>query len=213
MIAKVKHFYFVRHGETEGNTSLIKPGYDPLLNENGISQAEFLAKRCERLPIQVIIASPLERTRRTAGIIAQSIHKEIREEELVVEWWHPKSTIGVPKKDLPSLASLISDEGAEKNAFPDGESFSELKRRALLFMRKAEQYEEDEVLVATHFIFAQMFVACVFFGEALTHTEFEHIFEHTHLNNTGIVVFQVSPENEETHRWKLLTWNDRAHLG
>ena len=208
-----KHIYFIRHGETEGNVSPVKPGYDPPLTPLGVKQAMFVAKRCERLPVEIIIASPLSRTQETARVIAECIHKDVRKEELVTEWIYPKSQIGMLKKDLPPLIEQISDDSDAQKAFPDGESFSELKHRAIQFMKKAEQYEQGEVLVVAHQVFTQMLAACVFFGESLTHKEFERILKHLELSNTGIGVFEIFPDKKEEERWRLLTWNDRAHLG
>ena len=63
----------IRHGETDWNAEKIFRGRaDIELNENGIKQAELLAKHLAGERIVAIYSSPLKRALRTAGIMAGS---------------------------------------------------------------------------------------------------------------------------------------------
>lgn len=68
-------FYFVRHGETEPNARGVRCGgdVDAPLTENGVRQAEALGGVLRGRGIGVIVASPLQRTRRTAEIVAPAL--------------------------------------------------------------------------------------------------------------------------------------------
>ena len=63
----------IRHGQTTWNVEHRLPGQLPSveLNDNGRQQVLRLAEALSVLPISAIIASPLERARETAKIIAQ----------------------------------------------------------------------------------------------------------------------------------------------
>lgn len=68
-------FWFVRHGETEDNRRGVRCGgdRDPPLTALGEQQARTLAQQLLGLDIGVIVTSPLQRTRRTAELIAEAI--------------------------------------------------------------------------------------------------------------------------------------------
>jgi probable phosphoglycerate mutase len=72
--------YFVRHGETvltptrkfSGTGSL-----DPELMQEGLDQAELVAAECSKLKAEILISSPLNRTRQTAEAISRTTGLEI----------------------------------------------------------------------------------------------------------------------------------------
>jgi broad specificity phosphatase PhoE len=72
----VKKLYFVRHGETPLNSKMLFSGQtETPLTDKGIAQAKATAKLIKKnIPkIDLIIASPYERTTHTARIIAAEI--------------------------------------------------------------------------------------------------------------------------------------------
>ncbi|MGH7249873.1 MAG: histidine phosphatase family protein, partial [Minisyncoccia bacterium] len=91
-----KLIYFVRHGETESNAKQIRQGPEGHLTEKGRAQALATAKRFPKgvgRP-QAIIASPYERTKETAGIIAKELGMEVEYSDLLVERRNPTEIIG-----------------------------------------------------------------------------------------------------------------------
>ena len=65
-------FYFVRHGESEGNAARIFTGQtDSPLTERGRRQAEAVATELARVKVDRIVSSDLSRTRDTAEAIAK----------------------------------------------------------------------------------------------------------------------------------------------
>lgn len=70
--------FFVRHGETDWNVlGQIQGTSDIELNENGVAQAEKVAKELADTNIDLIICSPLKRARKTAEIINKYKNCEI----------------------------------------------------------------------------------------------------------------------------------------
>lgn len=64
-------FYLVRHGDKSPGNG------DPKLSAKGKIQAACTARFLMQFPIDIIIASPLLRTRETAAIIAETLHLPI----------------------------------------------------------------------------------------------------------------------------------------
>ena len=71
-------FYFLRHGQTMWNVEGRFQGHTDIpLNEVGLSQARDAATVLARCPVDLIIASPLIRARRTAEIVAVHLGKPL----------------------------------------------------------------------------------------------------------------------------------------
>lgn len=67
-------FYFLRHGVTDYNQARLVMGQrDVPLNERGRDQARRAAQLLSNAGIAAILASPLERARETAGIVAAEV--------------------------------------------------------------------------------------------------------------------------------------------
>ncbi len=62
--------FLVRHGQTEANAKKLFNGRNEKdLNDVGVNQVVNLIPEVEKLPIDLIIASPLKRTVHTANIL------------------------------------------------------------------------------------------------------------------------------------------------
>ena len=78
--------YLVRHGQTDKNKNNIIQGViDEVLNENGINQAKELKKKIDNLDIDLMIVSPLKRTRETAKIITENREIETIFDDRIIE--------------------------------------------------------------------------------------------------------------------------------
>ena len=68
------NLYLVRHGQTDLNKQHIIQGItNAKLNKNGINQAENLKQEIDKLDIDLVISSPLLRTKETTNIIINNI--------------------------------------------------------------------------------------------------------------------------------------------
>lgn len=62
--------YFVRHGQTDWNVKGLYQGQTDIeLNDTGVKQAEVIAAKLEHIKFDVVLASPLKRTKKTAQVI------------------------------------------------------------------------------------------------------------------------------------------------
>lgn len=78
--------YVVRHGQTDWNINgKIQGQKDIELNDTGILQARSLKKEFNKLDVDLIMCSPLKRTRKTAEIINQDKKLEIIYREELIE--------------------------------------------------------------------------------------------------------------------------------
>lgn len=72
------YLYLVRHGETDLNKKSVYYGkLDPEINEKGIKQSENLKNSLENIKFDVVVASPLKRTLKSAVIISGLEEEEI----------------------------------------------------------------------------------------------------------------------------------------
>ncbi len=69
--------YFVRHGETGHNVLDIYQNDAVELSDKGQKQAGVLTKRFSKIPVDVIFASSMQRTKQTVEIINKKFKKEI----------------------------------------------------------------------------------------------------------------------------------------
>lgn len=65
-------FYFLRHGQTDGNANRIYQGPDTPLNGTGLTQAEAAARALAAEPVATILASDMARAWRTAQSVAEA---------------------------------------------------------------------------------------------------------------------------------------------
>ena len=87
----MKKLYLVRHGESDGNATMsFLPDHQGGLTKKGMGQAEKLAKRFRKIPIDVIISSDYKRAADTAKIIRRATRKRIVITKLIREARYPK---------------------------------------------------------------------------------------------------------------------------
>ena len=99
-----RHFYFLRHGQTEWNREGRYQGVaDTPLNELGIAQAQAAAVLLAKLPIDRIIASPMIRALKTAAIVSEAIDRPIHIER------------GIRERNFGSFDGLIISEVKAKH--------------------------------------------------------------------------------------------------
>lgn len=209
----MKKIYFVRHGESEGNAGPIRQIATTPLTEKGRAQAAFVAERCSRLPIEVVLSSTMTRARETAQIILQKVFKPIEHSELFIERRRSSEVLGRLKDDPVSVnIEKETRENFHRSGwrFSDEENFDDLKARALAVLEYLAHRPEEHILVVTHGMFMRVVAACVVFGKELTGEECESFIRSFHMENTGISV--LGYDSKERHPWWLWVWNDHAHL-
>ena len=213
----MKTIYLVRHGESEINVSeTYMDDAPPPLTELGKEQARFLAKRAKNITFDVLIASPFERTKETAQMIAEESGHTIEYSDLFIERTLSKSLIGKSRSDPESKAYAdrawrsSQESGSEK--IPGTETFEEIKARATKALKFLETRPEESIMLVGHGFFTRVLIGCMLYGEEMTTETFAPFVWGLRTKNTGISVLKYDPT--DTHRaWWLVAWNDHAHLG
>jgi len=211
----MKKVYFVRHGESEGNAGPIRQTASASLTKKGKSQAAFVAERCAKLPIEIIVSSTMNRAKETAQIISDKISKSLEYSALFVERRRPSEVLGKRKDDpiaLEAEKAIYDNFHLPEFRFSDEESFEDLKNRAKNVLDYLAKRPEENILVVTHGFFMRIIMAYVLFGEKLTGEECVRFIRVFHMENTGITVLIHEPEDKSSPWW-LWVWNDHAHLG
>jgi len=210
-----KIFYFVRHGETILNAQNIRQGPEGSLSDLGRQQALATAKRFpkERGRPQIIIASPYQRTRETAEIIAKELGLQIRYSDLLVERRNPTEIVGHEgtEREVRQIVDRIDKSyHADDLRYSDEENFVDLKKRAeklLYFMRRQR---EKRIIMVTHGIFLKMIISYMLYGKELTASKYNTLSIYNPINNASMAIVSYRSHLFRRAEWKLLVWNDLA---
>jgi broad specificity phosphatase PhoE len=213
----MKKVYFVRHGESEGNIGLHFQGYKSPLTERGREQARIVAERCMNVPIDAIISSSMKRAEETADIISKKTGHTYEINDLFTERRRP-TVLLERSQDDPEAREL--EAAWARSVFEDGprvldgENFEDIKVRAEKAFHYLERHAAQNILVVAHGLFLRMMLTRMIFGTEFTSLELRKIVQSFRMQNTGITVFQYGGDRESSEdRWRLLVWNDHAHLG
>lgn len=212
MESKEKHVYLVRHGEAEHNVGeKIELGAVSMLTENGRQQAEIVAARVAKLNVQALVASTWPRALDTAAAILKVTELTVEPSNLFVEWGEASGILHKPQNHPETQTILRAIHEAEDHDYrhSDEETFTELKERGEAALELLKQHSADRICVVTHGAFIKALLGIVVFREAFTRKEFSSLFRNTSSTNTGITYLRYEPERG----WRLITWNDSAHLG
>ncbi|MBU6323446.1 MAG: histidine phosphatase family protein [Patescibacteria group bacterium] len=218
-----KHIYFVRHGESETNADGLYRGASAHLTEKGRAQAEEVAKRIERIGVDALIASPQVRTKETADAIAKRIGLPIEENDLFIERGRPTVMHG-RRHEEPEISAICREiferYASETHRHSDEENFEDLKARLGKALAFLAAYPVERICVVTHGVFLGLLMGRVLAGAAFRGEDAQRALRTFMMGNTGITHFAYSAEPPYRHpmgttlnEWRLINWNDQAHLG
>lgn len=147
--------YLVRHGETvltptrkfSGTGSL-----NPELTEDGLAQAERLANEVAKLNPEVLISSPLQRTRQTADAIARVTGLDVIEDgdwvELSFGSWDGKSSEEVRAESPDEYQAWLNSSSYQPGG---GESYDQARIRVDQALDSiVARYPGKRVVIVTH---------------------------------------------------------------
>jgi alpha-ribazole phosphatase len=146
--------FLVRHGVTPNNQQGRYLGQsDIALNDLGEQQALRVAERLAREPLDVIVASDLQRARATAQIIARPhalpVYEDAALREISMGQWEGATYAEILARDDELVRRWRTDP--THYAPPDGETTVHLRDRlAEALERWRSQYPEANVLWVTH---------------------------------------------------------------
>ena len=139
----------MRHGESVSNIQNVcaaRNGYQ--LTLKGRKQVEQVAKGLKKKGIDLIFASPLERTRATAEIVGKALGLPVAFDDRLLEV-NVGDFEGHPGHMYHSYFSSYLEKFTKRP--PNGETLSELRARVMDFMRDIEQkYHGKKILIVSH---------------------------------------------------------------
>ncbi len=204
--------YLVRHGESTSNAHLIHQDGGVELSAFGLRQAKFVAKRFHKIPTDLIIASDYSRARQTAEEIKKITKKNIVFTSLLEEVKRPSEIEGLryDHSEAIRIKKIIREHKHNpKWHYSDEENFYDFKERCQEFARYLLKRKEKNIVVTTHGFVMRMLIGLMMFGDELVLEQYEHLLGFLELSNTGITIV----EKTDAGNWKLVSWNDYAHLG
>ncbi len=140
-------FLLIRHGANDfiGNTLVgRRPGVS--LNAEGRAQAEALADRLGRLPIDALYSSPLERARETAAPLADRLGLEVRTCEGIHEI-DPGDWTGLTLDELRGLPEWSAYSAYRSGTrCPNGELLLDVQARFVTALERLRADHPGEVL-------------------------------------------------------------------
>ena len=147
--------YFVRHGETILTPERKFSGtgeLNPELMQDGLDQAELVAEEAVKLGAEILIASPLNRTRQTAEAISRTTGLEIIFDEAWFELsfgtWDGKSIEEVRTEEPDNYQAWLNSTSYAPGG---GESYDEASVRIEEALEKlVAQYPGKKIIVVTH---------------------------------------------------------------
>ena len=168
--------HLLRHGQTEHTPERRFSGRNDLpLSRTGRAEAEAAAARVAELGIEVVVASPLRRTRETAEVVAASLGLPVTDDPDLVEL------------DFGDLEGLTFDEATRKHplaarrfmgdisvAAPGGESIADVGTRVARARRRIlSEHAGKTVLVVSHVTPIKLFLAAgLGVGDEVVHRVF-----------------------------------------
>jgi broad specificity phosphatase PhoE len=202
--------YFIRHGDSTLTDRKHQFPESPL-SDRGIKQAEAVAKRFSTIPIDLIISSSYIRALQTAKAIEKLKSVPLIESELLIERKMPSQFYGKDVNDPEILP--IHTVIREKFFDPawhhgDEENFTDLLTRTKSAVELIVSQQKENIVVVTHGYFLTVLIYYLLIGEIGNTQTFKSFREHTMNSNTGVTLCDYTDGT-----WKLMTWNDYAHLG
>jgi len=149
-----------RHGKSKHNLgseqehTFAGNEIDNELAKEGIENARLLANKIKNLEnVNLIICSPLLRSKQTAEIIASSLNIPVVELSELVEInvgdFKGQTEEGV-RRNFPQAAECFYSGQVEKWAFPNGESFMEVSKRVDNLIEKIKILPVNKIVLAGH---------------------------------------------------------------
>jgi len=211
----VTRLLLIRHGESQVYVDGVVGGLATCngLSDLGRRQAaalrDRLAETHEFDPVDALIASTLPRARETAEIISPAIgNLPVVEDEDVCEL-HPGEADGMSYDDYVAKYGWRDMEAnPDLELSPGGESIAAFHRRVgAALTRIADAHPDQTVVIACHGgvvdVGLRTLLGLGMVGGFDLYTE-----------NTSVTEFVLAPATERrpTRRWRLVRYNDAAHL-
>lgn len=139
--------YVARHGETEWNAQNKICGRTDLpLNERGKEQARQLADRMEHIPIDRIIASPMQRAGQTAAAVSEKLGIPVQTDPRLIE-----QNFGAYEGLDRATPEYLANKRMFAYRYPGGESQMDVAYRVYSLIEELKgKYPDENILLVCH---------------------------------------------------------------
>ena len=179
-----------------------------------MKQAALASKRISKLPLDVVICSTMHRAKQTHGVVFGGIQTPTEYSDLFIERSRPSSVMGKPLQHpdvLHAYSEISKNFDKPGYRFSDEENFDDLKKRSLSALEYLMNRPEENILVVTHGMFLKILLAHMILGDDVGASECLKFVENIKIDNTGITNVAYN-ELKPANPWRLIMWNDTAHL-
>ena len=168
-----------------------------------------MAKRFKGIKIDLVISSRQKRSVQTARILNKVIGKRILYTKLINEIERPSEIHG-ERYDSPNTAKINAEIIAHSEDpswhYSDEENIFDFSSRIGKFLKFLQRRKEKSILVIAHGNVLRIIVAKLMFGEDFGIRKYYYM-RFFKTINTGITELERNDGD-----WRLMTWNDHAHL-
>jgi len=201
--------YIIRHAESIGNQNKINSLDNSPLSKTGKIQANKISKKLAKIKFSSIYTSPALRSKQTIKVISSFNRNKVKiiETNLINEKKEASSIINQERKKMPW--NLIKKNRIDPNwHYEDEESFNDIKKRAIAFLKKLEKYNKDNnVLAVTHNSYIKHLVLFVLLGKDFHPNIFYKIADKMETMNSGITILERKQKYyEKKPSWYLQQW-------
>ncbi len=196
-----KEIIFIRHAQSQGNVDGMWHGRtDGPLSPAGEESLEHLGRRLSTWNVDLVVASPLTRTRKTAEALGREVFIDEDFIEMDVGRWEGRSFKEVEENSRDELEAAFTDWSVPMGV--TGESLDALAKRAQTAIdRILDRLGKGErAVVVTHGGFMQAVLRRHLSGKGRP--------AHAITSNTGITRIRW-----QYGRPRLVSFNDTGHLG
>lgn len=144
----MKKILVIRHGQTNWNLeNRIQGRTDTNLNPKGIEQAYGVSQNLKDKKIDLIISSPLKRTRQTAEIINRNRNIPMMIDNRLIE-----ISYGELEGKLTNEIKKRGDFGntIDGKTYKKAETSEDFIKRVFNFLEDLKEFKEDNILLVTH---------------------------------------------------------------
>jgi broad specificity phosphatase PhoE len=205
----MKTVYFVRHGQSEANASLIRQQVgETILTSRGLRQAKEVALHLKKFPLEAIISSTFTRAKATAEELAAETGLPVEYSELFIERRRPGVQLLRPKAHphwlwIELQLMLFGRRSGYRHS--DEETAEDLLSRAHTALEYLAKRPESTIAVVTHGVFMRSLHAAMTLGEGVTGRAYLSATRGMRMRNTALMI--AAHDGTE---WKVEAWNRDA---
>lgn len=150
-MSKLRRILLVRHGETEGQSSIRFYGStDVGLSAEGVEQVTRAARQVGGQPIDLVVASPLRRSWRAAWIVGGGAPVRLESDFREVDFGRWEGLTGLEIQARDPILCEDWRSGADGFAYPEGESREELCARVARGLERLLAADVFSALLVLH---------------------------------------------------------------